>query len=142
MENEDESRGRLSIGAPRDHQHEDILRHVQQAADDIRWTVDQSEFGELLALKKDSALGPDGIHYGAYRCAGGLGSNSTSLLVELFWNVVLFQIVLKSRTVFISKTSDRKGCSITRRASSIDIVQLRLRTSYFCHLSGAFTGSL
>ena len=35
---------------------------------------DQAEFDELLALKKDSAPGPDGIPNGAYRCAGGLGS--------------------------------------------------------------------
>ena len=25
---------------PRHHQHEDILRYVQQALDDIRWTID------------------------------------------------------------------------------------------------------
>ena len=36
--------------------------------------LDQVEFDELLALKKDLALGPDGILYGGYRCAGGLGS--------------------------------------------------------------------
>ena len=59
---------------PRHHQHEDILRYVQKAPDDIRWTIDKTEFDELIALKKDSALGPDGIPYGAYRCAGRLGS--------------------------------------------------------------------
>ena len=31
-------------------------------------------FDDLLALKKDSGPGPDGIPYGIYRCAGGLGS--------------------------------------------------------------------
>ena len=56
------------------HQHEDILRHIQQALGDISWTIDQGEFDDLLALKKDSAPGPDGIPYGVYRCAGGLGS--------------------------------------------------------------------
>ena len=59
---------------PRHHQHEDILRYVQQAPDDMSWTIDQAEFDDLLAFKKDSAPGPDGIPYGAYRCAGGLGS--------------------------------------------------------------------
>ena len=53
---------------------EDILRFVQKAPDDIRWTIDKTEFDELVATKKDSAPGPDGIPYGAYRCAGGLGS--------------------------------------------------------------------
>ena len=41
-----------------------FLRYVQHAPDDISWTIDQAEFDELLALKKDSAPGPDGIPYG------------------------------------------------------------------------------
>ena len=63
---------------PRHHQHEEILRLVQQAPDDINWTIDQAEFDDLLALKKDSAPGPDGIPYGVYRCAGGIGEVSLS----------------------------------------------------------------
>ena len=31
----------------------------QQAPDDISWTIDQAEFDDPLALKKDSAPGPD-----------------------------------------------------------------------------------
>ena len=46
----------------------------KKAPDDIRWIVDQTELDDLLALKKDSAPGPDGIPYGAHRCAGSLGS--------------------------------------------------------------------
>ena len=79
VENEDESGRKLCEywwtifqareEGTRHHQH-DFLRFVQQAPDDISWTIDQAEFDELLALKKDSALGPDGIPYGA----GGLGS--------------------------------------------------------------------
>ena len=79
LENEDESGRRLCgywgtifqarMEGPRHHQHEDILRYAQQALDDIRWTMDQAEFDDLLALKKDSAPGPDGIPNGAYRCA-------------------------------------------------------------------------
>ena len=46
---------------PRHHQHEDILRFVQHAPDDIGWTIDKTECDDLLALKKDSAPGPDGI---------------------------------------------------------------------------------
>ena len=81
LENEDDSGRRLCEywrtifqarqEGPRHHQHDDILRHVQQAPDDIIRTVDQTEFDGLLALKKDSAPGPDGIPYGVYRCAGG-----------------------------------------------------------------------
>ena len=33
--------------------------------DDIRWTIDKTEFDDLLASEKDSAPGPDGIPYGA-----------------------------------------------------------------------------
>ena len=79
-DNEDESGRRLceywstifqaSVEGPTHHQYEDILRYVQKAPDDIRWTIDRTEFDELIAMKKDSAPGPDGIPYGAYRCAG------------------------------------------------------------------------
>ena len=84
LENEDESGRRLCeylgtifqtrVEGPRHHQRDDILRYVQQVPDDIRSTIDQTEFDDLLALKKDSASGRDGIPYGVYRCAGGLGS--------------------------------------------------------------------
>ena len=84
LENEDESGRRLCEywgtifqarqEGPRHYQHEEILRFVQQAPDDINWTIDQAQFDDLLALKNDSAPGPDGIPYGVYRCAGGRGS--------------------------------------------------------------------
>ena len=84
LENDDESGRRLCEhwGAifqarhegPRHLHHEEILRFVQQAPDDITWTLDKAEFDGLLASKKESARGPDGIPYGLYRCAGGLGS--------------------------------------------------------------------
>ena len=84
LENEDESGRRLCEywrtifqarqEGPRHLHHEEILRHVQQALDIIRWTIGQTEFDDLLALKKDSAPVPAGIPYGVYRCAGSLGS--------------------------------------------------------------------
>ena len=80
---------------PRHHQHEDILRHIQQALGDISWTIDPGEFDNLLALKKDSAPGPDGIPYGVYRCAGGLGSKFLfNTKKKVSWKEVLFLIVL------------------------------------------------
>ena len=85
LENEDESGRRLCeywrtiFQARVDGQHEEILRY-------IRWTIDRTEFDELMALKKDSAPGPDGIPYGAYKCAGNLGSqflfNAYRVLLE------------------------------------------------------------
>ena len=60
LENEDDSGGRLCEywgntfqarqEGPRHHQHEEILRFVQQALDHINWTVDQAEFDDFFAL--------------------------------------------------------------------------------------------
>ena len=84
-----------------------FLRYVQQAPDDISWIIDQAEFDDLLALKKDSAPGPDGIPYGVYRCAGGLGSKflfrSYQAVLE---GSTIPDCFAESRTVFIPKTSD------------------------------------
>ena len=92
---------------PRHHQHEDILRYVQHAPDDISWTIDQAEFDELLALKKDLAPGPVGIPCGVYRCAGGLGSK---FLFHAYKAVLEGSVIpdcfAESRTVYIPKTSD------------------------------------
>ena len=65
---EEESGGRLCeywrtifqarVEGPRHHQYEDILRYVQKAPDEIRWTIDTTEFDDLIAMKKDSAPGP------------------------------------------------------------------------------------
>ena len=57
----------------RDHLYETILSYVQKVPDDIRGDIDRNE-SELMASKKESALGPDGIPGSFYRCAGGLGS--------------------------------------------------------------------
>ena len=117
LENEDESARRLCEywgtifqareEGPSHHQHEDILRFVQQAPDDTNWTFDQAEFDDLVALNKDSAPGPDGIPYGVYMCAGGLGSkflfHAYQAVLEGRNNPPCFA---ESRTVFIPKTSD------------------------------------
>ena len=96
-----------SCSGPRYYQHEETLRFVKQAPDDINWTIDQAEFDDLLALKKDSASGPDGIPYGVYRCAGGLGSK---FLFRAYQAVLegsnIPDCFAESRTVFIPKTSD------------------------------------
>ena len=45
----------------RHHSHETILDYVQIAPDDIQWEIDQCEFDEMMATKKESAPGSDGI---------------------------------------------------------------------------------
>ena len=117
LENEDESGRRLCeywgtifkarVEGPRHHQYENFLRFVQKAPDDIRWTIDKTEFDELTAMKKDSAPGPDGIPYGAYRCAGNLGSQFlfNAHRAPLKGGAVPDHFA-ESRTVFIPKTSD------------------------------------
>ena len=59
LDKEDESGRRLCeylgtifqarVEGPRHHQYDDILRFVQKAPDDIRWTIDKTEFDELIA---------------------------------------------------------------------------------------------
>ena len=79
------------VEGPRHHQYENILRYVQRAPDDIRWTMDRTEFDGLIALKKDSAPGPDGIPYGAYKCAGvSWDPSSFSTLTSICWREVPF----------------------------------------------------
>ena len=83
------------------------MRYVQQAPNDISWTIDQDEFDDLLALKKYAAPGPDGIPHGACRCAGGLGLkflfNAYQAVLE---ESAIPDCFAESRTVFIPKTSD------------------------------------
>ena len=92
---------------PRNLHHEEILRFVQQALDDINWILDQAQFYDLLASKKDSAPGHDGTPHGIYRCAGGLGSK---FLFHAYPAVCEGSTIptcfAESRTVFIPKTSD------------------------------------
>ena len=95
------------VEGPRHHQYEDILRIVQKAPDDIRWTIDKTEFDELTAKKKDSAPGPDGISYGAFRCARGLGSQFLfNAYRSLLGGGTVPEHFAESGTVFIPKTSD------------------------------------
>ena len=84
---------------PRHYQHEEILRFVQQAPDDINRTIDQAEFDDLLTSKKDSAPGPDGIPYGVYRCL----FRAYKAVLE---GSTIPDCFAESRTVFIPKTSD------------------------------------
>ena len=77
----------------------------QQAPDGINWTIDQAEFDDLLALKKDSAPGPDGIPYGVYRCAGGLGSKFLYRAYQaVFEGNTIPDCFAESRTVLILMT--------------------------------------
>ena len=60
----------------------------QKALDDIRWTIDRTEFDELIALKKDSAPSRDGIPYGANECAESLGSQFLVNAENICWKEV------------------------------------------------------
>ena len=55
------------------------------APDDIAWDVDREEFEELLATKREWAPDPDSLPYGAFRCAGGIG---TRFLFEAYQHLV------------------------------------------------------
>ena len=89
LETEDESGRRLCeywgsifqarVKGPRHHQNENILRYVQEALDDIRWTIDRTEF-DILHLV------PMGFHMGLADVREGLGSqflfNANKYLLE------------------------------------------------------------
>ena len=86
----------------RHHCHKTILGYVQKAADDIQWEIDRHEFDEIMATKKESAPGRDGIPYSLHRCAGGLGS---LFLVNVYQHVLVPEQFAASRTVFIPNPS-------------------------------------
>ena len=91
----------------RHHAHETILEYVQKAPDDIRWEIDKREFDGMMATKKESAPGLDGIPCTIYRGAGGLGSQ---FLFDAYKRVLEGGVVPAhfgaSRTVVIPKSSD------------------------------------
>ena len=108
------------IEGERHHCHETIFRYVQKALDDIRWEIDRNEY-ELMATKKDSAPGPNGIPYSLNRCAGGLGCQ---FLFNAYKHVIEGGPVpaqcAASRTVFIPKSSDvDNNCLIVRSPDAL-----------------------
>ena len=101
-------------------------------------TIDQAEF-DVLALKKDSAHGPDGIPYGVYRCAGGFGSKFLYRAYQaVLEGCTIPDCFAESRTVFIPKTSDTDDLGrILRppyalRALTSCKCDCKLLTSAFC----------
>ena len=108
------------VEGQRHHHYENTLRYVQKARDDIRWEIDRNEFDELLDTKKESALGPDGIPYSLYRCAGGLGSqvlfNAYKHVLECGTIPAFFFCFFlpKSRIVFIPNTTRVEFEGMTR----------------------------
>ena len=79
-----------------------VVRHVVGAPDDIVGTTLEEDFCTMLARRKQSALGPDGLSCGVYRCAGGIGAK---LFFTGYENLVArgspLDGVAAGRTVFI-----------------------------------------
>ena len=110
------------------------MRFVQQAPDGINCAIDQAEFDDLLALKKDSAPGPDGIPYGVYRCAGGLGSKFPFRAYQaVLEGSAIPDCFAESRTVFIPKTSDTDDLGrIIRSLDALRPLTCKVLTSAIC----------
>ena len=89
---------------PRHHHHEDILRYVQQAPDDIRWTIDKTEFDDLLAKKKKKTrlLALTEFHMVPTGVPGVWARNSSLMLAELSWKELPFLIILLKVELFSS----------------------------------------
>ena len=149
LENEDESGRRLCehwgtifqvrVEGQRHHHHENILRYVQKALDDFRWVINKKEFDELMATKKESAPGPDGIPYSLHRCAGRLGSQfflqSLSTCARR-WPCSCTVCCEQNRfhSQVLRRRQQWKNCEIAGRTASFDAVQLRLQDSYHGNL--------
>ena len=89
----------------RHNEYETILDQVQRALEDMQWTINKQEFDEVLATKKESALGPDGIPKSIQRCAGWFGSQ---LLLNAYRSIVeggSVPLRFAGRTVFVPKSS-------------------------------------
>ena len=101
----------------RHHAHE----YVQKVPDDTQWEIDKREFDEMIAAKKESSLGPDGIPRSIYRCAGGLGSHFLLNAYErmLEGGGVVRMRCAASRTVFIPKSTGipSDACTLLKDAS-------------------------
>ena len=68
------------------------------------------EFEELLASKRESALGPDGLPKSVYRSAGGIGQFLFATYQAFLQGSALWAGFDASRTVFISSTEvDAQG---------------------------------
>ena len=116
------------------HYHENILRYVQKAPDDIRWVIDQNEFYEHMATK-ESASCPDGIPNCLHQCAGGVGS-------ECFYNDynhvlqggVIAALFAESTTVFHPQVfrcrQQRKDYQIAGGTTFANAVLMRLQDSH------------
>ena len=66
--------GKIFESCAEDERHqarETILEQFQKAPDDIQWEIDKRELDEMIAAKKESSSGPDGITCSIYRCSGG-----------------------------------------------------------------------
>ena len=79
---------------PRHHQHEDVLRYVQQAPDDICWTIDQAEFDDLLCIKKNRLLALTEFLPTSTDVLVAWVRSSSLMFIKLSWKEVLFLIVL------------------------------------------------
>ena len=79
---------------PRHHQHQDILRFVQQAPDDINWTIDQAEFDDPLLRRKTRLLALTVFHSASAGVLVVLVRSSSFVLIKPYWREVIFLIVL------------------------------------------------
>ena len=84
-----------------------ILSFVQPAHPDLNWSFQLDEFEELLACKRESAPGPDGLPCSVRLSADGIGTKFLFAASQAaLRGAVLHQGFGACRTVFIPKTSE------------------------------------
>ena len=107
---------------------ETTLAFVQPAPPDLRWNIRLDEFEELLASKRESASGPDGLPNSVNRSGGGIGAK----ILFAAYQACLQGAALPagfgvSRTVYISKSTEVDAQGRIRSPET-----LRLLTSCNC----------
>ena len=63
-------------------QADTLLSFVVPALREMKWATEFSAFEEMLASKRESAPGPDGLPYSVYQSAGGIGAKFPSATYE------------------------------------------------------------
>ena len=105
-----------------------MFSFVEPAPHNLKWIIEFSKCVEMLASKRESAPGPDGLPFSVYRSALGIGAKFPFAAYDVFLRVTAHPAGFgASRTVIIPKRCDVNAQGLLIRTPEA----LRLLT--FCH---------
>ena len=116
-----------------------LLRQAQVCPSDIRWKLERSEFDNVIdARSKDTAVGPAGIPYSAYRLASDDVRDRLWLVYSALCDGAQSPLGFNHASiVFLLKTAAVPGEVPSRRPSQLRILSLsnadqKIDSSAFC----------